>query len=94
MSERSAEGEGIAVEPPTRRGRPHRRRPHTGTDLSLDGLVDPNLTLESTDSPRLRIRFEGDGEALTVVMEADASVGGIERRSQPRSDPGIEETPQ
>lgn len=68
--------------------------PTRGTDLSLDGLVDPNLTLESTDSPRLRIRFEGDGEALTVVMEADASVGGIERRSQPRSDPGIEETPQ
>jgi ribosomal protein S27AE len=47
---------------------------------SLDDLVDPDLTLESADPPRVHVRFEGDGESLGIVMEGDASVSGVERR--------------
>jgi hypothetical protein len=57
---------------------------------SLDALADPDLTLDSADPPRLRIRFEGGEESLDVVMERDTSVGGVERRTQPRSDARIE----
>lgn len=47
---------------------------------SLDDLVDPDVTLESADPPRLRIRFEGDEESIDVIMEGDANICGVERR--------------
>jgi len=46
---------------------------------SLFDLGNPDLALESADPPKLRIRFEGDGESLEMFMHEDASISGIRR---------------
>lgn len=53
---------------------------------SLDDLVDPDLTLESTDPPRLRIRFGADDDSLDVVMAEDTSIDAVERRPSSNSE--------
>lgn len=48
----------------------------------LQALLVPDVTVESTDPPRVTIRFGGDGKSLRVGMEADATIGDIERVAQ------------
>jgi len=42
----------------------------------------PEVSLRSTDPPRLAVAFAVEGESVTAVVEADASVGSVERNRE------------
>jgi DNA-directed RNA polymerase subunit RPC12/RpoP len=46
----------------------------------LREVLVPDVTLDGRDPLRATVRFAGEAESLAVVVEADARVGGVERR--------------
>jgi ribosomal protein S27AE len=53
--------------------------PSTEPSWALGDASLPDVSLRSTDPLRLTVRFEAGSESVTAVVEADTSVGAVER---------------